>query len=206
MPAISDLEILEIWKKDLENYFQQHRISLTTNDAELGVKKWVLLIEEELQKLWLYKVGTGSYPQTNSNINQSLNFRIQLLALSAERAREAFDALLQVIELYTERNIPLPSSIATWKEKYDSAQCQRPRQHGPSKYSNWGRDIHIAWSIYALELGGLSPTRNDASISICGCDLVTDAYIEVTRNPMNYRLAKSIWKRYSNPKATLSEF
>ena len=93
MPAVSDIEILEEWKKDLETYFRMHSDSLVANDAELGVRKWVLLIEDELQQLWLYKVGTGSFPDKYSPITQSLNLRIKLLVQTAAKAPEAFGAL-----------------------------------------------------------------------------------------------------------------
>lgn len=188
----------------ISEYFKSQIDELLSDDRSLAIKKWALFIEQDLHRLWLYRVGKGESPNRNSNLMQSLNFRLKLLLVEAAESVEAFEALLQIIQFYTENNLAMPKMLKTKQKQIQTGRISRPRQHGPSKYSNWGRDLHIAWVIFMLERAGTKPTRNDESNTTSGCDIAAEEFTRITKRPMNYETAKAIWKRYSKLKSPLS--
>ena len=180
-------------------YFDEIKDTLKADDSELGQKKLLNFVENDINRWWLYRIVNGEDPHLFPEIKETLYKKLAFIQENSEFNPYAHSALLQIIESMKEKNISLPEDLDQWHTKLLKGESSKPRQHGPSKYSNIGRDLHIAWAIYILELQGIKPTRNDASNSTnSGCDIVSEVLVNRIGISLSYEGVRNIWKKYSN--------
>lgn len=187
------------------NYFTDHVDDLTSDTANLATKKWVLYLTDLLDQVWLYPIWNNSEPRPDEDFTIQLEERINVLIENAKNDTEAFKAIITITETLVERNQSVPQELLEWCISHDRREITQPRRHGKSPFANWGRDLHIAWAVYLLEQQGMNPTRNDASKTISGCDIVEGVLINEFNIPISYDGVKAVWKRYSRLENPLSE-
>lgn len=178
-------------------YLSSHAATLKSDDAPWGIESLKQEVMEIANQIWVYQVSQGREPDPDSQLTQQVTERLARFIFASSVSRTAYDALVAISVAIQDRNQNMPELLAEWLTEVDQEQRPRPRQHGPSKHSHWGRDLHIAFCVYLLERSGLKPTRNDASATISGCDIVADLITSKIGMPLNYDAAKAIWKRYS---------
>lgn len=115
----------------------------------------------------------------------------QLVEL-AKKDGAAWDACLALISGCIERGEPVPQTL-----RKIAIAALRNKDSGPSKKTVWEnlhRDLVLCMAIAILEReGDLPPTRNDASESESGCDLVAEEAGEILRKEIAYGTLKKIW-------------
>ncbi len=203
---INRADLLEQVRPSIRNYLLSNAESLSGEDQETGQLKWFKLGEMACMNLWVEKLAGPDDPFGLGEYRDSWDFCLAKLLDSAKTEREAFDATIQLLEwINTDSYFRAPEPLCLWEQQVSAGAIQRPRQHGKSRYSHWGRDLHIAMAILHLELAGIPPTRNDESSEVSGADVVADIYSTTFRRPLSYEAAKAIWKRYSDLESPLSD-
>jgi hypothetical protein len=74
----------------------------------------------------------------------------------------------------------------------------KPRRHGKSKFSNWGRDLCIAKSVEVLVDKGFVATRSDTSPHNSACDIVAEVLISDFNMSVDFETVKKIWNKYKD--------
>ncbi len=198
-------DLIEHAKPSIQKYLLQHGEDLAGQDQEVGILKWFKFGEMALTQLWVSRVIGAGHSLGLGDHSDYWQFCLTLLLESTKFEPEAFDAAIQLLEwIRTESYFRSPEEFVEWEQKVREGSLTRPRQHGKSPYSNWGRDLHISMSILHLRLAGIPPTRNDETDEFSGADIVSDVYTTTFKRPLSYEATKAIWKRYSNLKAPLS--
>ena len=94
-----------------------------------------------------------------------------ILRLSALHAR-AFDALKFAVASALERRDAIPTNILTWVAGVLRGEIPCPPKKRGRK-EDIGRNFYIHQLVQQLDFSyGVLPTRNDATDTICGCDIV----------------------------------
>jgi hypothetical protein len=190
-------------------YLLDHRDDILSDDTYLGAEKWKKFILQAIDQPWILSLLQSINPNIETDSQDSVELRLRILVSEARESRDAFDAGIEIVEELHERNQPLPPLLNKWWCNVEAGSIQRPRRHGPSRHSNWGRDVYIAGAIYMLEVEGIYPTRNDVSTHAnSGCDIVAEALnnnFSNFKNSMNYDRVKNIWTKYSKLDSPLSE-
>ena len=199
-------DLIEYAKPSIQSYLLHYAEDLAGQDHEVGIRKWFRFGEMALTQLWIGRVAATGHSLGLGETGDYWQFCLDILLESTKDEPEAFDAALQLLEwIRTESYFRPPEAFVAWEQKVQAGSLKRPRQHGKSAYSHWGRDLHVSMAIYHLELAGIPPTRNDETDELSGADVVSDVYSTTFKRPLSYEATKAIWKRYSNLKAPLSD-
>lgn len=178
-------------------YLSRHAATLKSDDSKWGIESLKQEVMEIADQIWVYQVSQGREPNPDSQLTQQVTERLARLIFASSVSRTAYDALAAIAVAIQDRNQNMPELLAEWLTDVNRERRPRPRQHGPSKDAHWGRDLHIAFCVYLLERAGLKPTRNDASATRSGCDIVADVITTKIGIPLGYEGVKTVWKRYS---------
>lgn len=203
---IDRADFLEQVRPSTRNYLLSNAEDLSGEDQDAGQLKWFKLGEMACTNLWIESLAGPENPFGLGDQRDTWQFCLTMLLEGSKTEREAFDATIQLLEwIRTESYFRAPEPLCLWEQQVSAGAIQRPRQHGKSRYSHWGRDLHISMAILQLERAGIPPTRNDESSEVSGADIVADIYSNTFRRPLSYEAAKAIWKRYSDLQTPLSD-
>lgn len=113
----------------------------------------------------------------------------------AQIVREVWDMLAASVAWYSDHNKALPEPARRWLAQFLKGDIQPPKARAGAPVKT---DLHnaIAHAVWSLQAKGLTPTRNDASAEISGCDAVAKALQNLKLSTRSYKSVKGIWTRF----------